>query len=62
MQINKNKLFTIPSNCPKCDTKLRHVNALNTEAKCYFVYCPIPQCRFCREYKICPNCGEYVCL
>jgi hypothetical protein len=37
--------------CPLCSTKLRHVNALDTEAKIYFVYCPQPKCRYCEEYK-----------
>ena len=63
----KKALFSIPSFCPECEKKgmvsrLKHVNALDSEAKVYMVFCANPKCRFCREYKLCPSCGEYVCL
>lgn len=53
--------------CPECEKRntrsvLHHVNALDTRAKVYMVFCSNPKCRFCREYKPCPNCGEMVCL
>ena len=54
--------ISIPDYCPKCDYKLNHVNALNSRAKSYLVYCPNFNCKFCREYKMCSNCGGLVCL
>lgn len=60
MQIQKP--ISIPDYCPICDERLYHVNALDTKAKCYIVFCKNPKCRFCQEYKQCQNCGELVCL
>lgn len=63
VQTTKKKLeLVIPNICPVCEFKLKHVNALDTEAEVYFVYCPNTGCRWCREYKKCPNCGELICL
>ena len=67
MLINTKIQFSIPKYCPECETKntksiLHHVNALDTKAKIYMVFCSNPKCRFCREYKKCPNCGELLCL
>jgi len=50
----------ILSKCPKCKNKLNHVNALDTEAKIYMVWCPKLKCRFCREYQF--KKGVLVCL
>jgi len=41
----------IPTTCPKCGTKLRIVNALQTEAKIIFIYCPNSKCRWAEEYE-----------
>ena len=44
-------LLSIPICCPKCDHRLCHVNALDTEAKIYMVWCPESTCRYCVEYE-----------
>jgi len=62
VQISNRVSLSIPDYCPICDHKLNHVNALDTKARVYFVYCPNSGCRFAREYKKCPNCGELICL
>ena len=62
VQIQKNISLSIPDYCPKCNYRLCHVNALDTRAKVYFVYCPDSGCRWCREYKQCSNCGELICI
>jgi hypothetical protein len=49
---NKNREIEIPIFCPWCSTKLKHVNAIDTEAKIYFVYCPQPKCRYCKEWRL----------
>jgi NAD-dependent DNA ligase len=46
----KHKEIKIPVYCPLCATKLHHVNALDTEAKIYMVYCL--NCRFCKEWDL----------
>ena len=50
----------IPSKCPICQNKLNHVNALDTEAKIYMVWCSNTKCRFCREYTL--KEGVLICL
>lgn len=60
--INTKIKISIPVYCPKCDHKLNHVNALDSKAKVYLVYCPNSGCRFAREFKKCPNCGELICV
>lgn len=49
---------SIPSICPECNARLHHVNALNTRARVYMVFCTNKKCRYCREFKPCPKCGE----
>lgn len=49
MMLELNKQIYIIDFCPKCDYKLNHINALNTEAKIYIVYCS--HCSFCIEYE-----------
>ena len=53
---------SIPDYCPKCGERFYHVNALNTKARSYIIFCRNPKCRYCREFKPCPNCGELICL
>lgn len=54
--------ISIPDYCPKCDHKLYHVNALDTEARIYLVWCPNYSCRYCVEYEK-DNKGEIkICL
>lgn len=61
--VNAKITLSIPDFCPECGGKLNHVNALDTKAKVYMIFCKNPKsCRFCREYKLCPNCGVLVCL
>ena len=61
--IKKNIQVSIPDYCPECGERLHHVNALDTRAKVYMVFCRNSKnCRYCREYKPCPNCGELICL
>lgn len=67
MQISKlknsfNGSGALPSFCPDCDSKLKHVNAIDTKARTYFIYCPNSGCKWCREFKVCPSCGEWICL
>ena len=45
----KNQL-SIPSLCPECGGKLHHVNALNTEAKVYIVFCRNTKCKYCQDW------------
>lgn len=59
MVIIKTKfLQRILERCPKCDGKLHHVNALDTKAKIYMVFCLNTNkrgkltCRYCREYTL----------
>lgn len=60
--ILKTKLqVSIPLKCPKCGSNLRHTNALSSKAKVYMVCCTNTKCRFCRDYKPCPNCGALLC-
>lgn len=42
----------IPDFCPKCGNKLKHTNALDSEAGIYMVWCNNPQCRFCKNWKL----------
>lgn len=51
MLIQKKLTVSISEYCPKCDHKLNHVNALDTEAKIYFCWCPNYKCRFCVEFE-----------
>lgn len=44
--------FRILPFCPKCGGALSHVNALDTEARLYLVWCPNFRCRFVREYTL----------
>lgn len=53
--------LSIPDYCPECKNSLHHVNALDTKAKIYMVFCKNLKCKYCREYKPCPNCGELIC-
>lgn len=48
-------VVSIPKYCPECEkknvlSKLNHVNAIDTEAKLYMVFCLNPKCRFCKDY------------
>ena len=45
-----NKRIKIPDLCPKCGEKLQHVNALDTKAHCYMVWCNNLDCRFVQDY------------
>ena len=38
--------------CPKCGSELTHINALNSEAKMYIVYCKNNNCGFTKDYYI----------
>lgn len=63
--MNINKLVNyntnaLPDICPKCNCRLKHVNAIDTEAKTYFIYCPNSGCRYAVEYRICKSCGGWV--
>lgn len=42
----------IPQECPKCGNKLHHVNALDTKAQIYIVFClnRPHKCKWCKEY------------
>lgn len=51
-QQTKHKEIRIPVYCPLCASKLKHVNALDTECKIYFVWCPSNRCRFCLEWDL----------
>ena len=48
----------IPNLCPKCNGKLYHVNALDTKAKIYMVFCLNTNkrgkyvCKFCKEWRL----------
>lgn len=44
------KNITILTICPKCGNKLKHVPALDTEAKMYLVWCDNLKCRFVQDY------------
>jgi ssDNA-binding Zn-finger/Zn-ribbon topoisomerase 1 len=41
----------IPTICPKCGSKLRVVNALQTGAKIMFIYCTNLKCRYAEEFE-----------
>lgn len=59
--IIKTKIQTsIPSKCPKCNSELHHVNALDTRARVYMIFCRNTKCKYAREYKPCRNCGELI--
>ena len=45
----KNQL-SIPDKCPECGESLYHVNALDTKAKVYIVFCRNPKCRYCQDW------------
>lgn len=62
MQIPLKNRNVIPNYCPKCDSKLYHINALKTKARSYMVYCSVNGCNWLREFKKCSHCGEFVCL
>ena len=51
MLIQTEMLLSIPIHCPKCDHRLYHVNALDTKAKIYMIWCPESTCRYCVEYE-----------
>ena len=44
-------ISNIPTICPKCGSKLKMVNALQTSAGIIFVYCPNSKCRYAIEYE-----------
>jgi hypothetical protein len=44
-------ISNIPTVCPKCGSKLRIVNALQSEARIIFIYCPNSKCRYAEEYE-----------
>lgn len=48
------KKTVIPTLCPKCGGKLTHVNAIDTEAKLYMVFCKSnpEKCRWCKNWKL----------
>lgn len=48
--IQQNKSFSIPNVCPECNERLHHVNALDTKAKIYMVFCRNPKCRYCQDW------------
>ena len=62
MLIHKKPLISIPILCPKCNNKLHHVNALDTEAKIYMVFCLNYKCRYCVEYEKDVNGDIFICL
>jgi len=41
----------IPIYCPKCGSKLKRVDALQTGAKIIFIYCPNVKCRYAEEFE-----------
>ena len=41
----------IPSFCPKCESKLHHVNALDTNAEIYMIFCTNPKCKYCEDWR-----------
>ena len=50
VQIQKPKTI-IPNICPRCESKLHYVNALD-ECGLYMVFCTNPKCRFCKNWKL----------
>jgi len=44
-------ISNIPTICPKCGSKLKMVNALQTNAKIIFIYCPNSRCRYVEEFE-----------
>jgi len=48
---DETSVSNIPVYCPKCGSKLRIVNALQTEAKIIFIYCPNSKCRYAEEFE-----------
>lgn len=63
VSIQTKVIIEIPKYCPKCEeknvvSKLNHVNAINTKAKLYMVFCFNPKCNYCRDFTI--NNGETI--
>ena len=44
------KIKEILDYCPICGNKLNHVNAIETEARLYLVWCSNFNCRFVKDY------------
>lgn len=50
-------LKSIPHYCPNCNGKLHHVNALDTKAQLYMVFCLNTNgkgklvCKYCQEWR-----------
>ena len=51
IETDETQTSNIPTVCPKCGAKLRVVNALQTEAKIIFIYCPNSKCRYAEEFE-----------
>lgn len=47
---SKPTALSIPSICPECGEKLHHVNALDTKAKVYMVFCRNSKCKYCQDW------------
>ena len=63
VSIQTRVMINIPLFCPDCDkknvvSKLYHVNAIDTKAKLYMVFCLNPKCRFCQDFTI--NNGDVI--
>lgn len=52
------KNVKIPSLCPVCGEKLEHINALDTKARMYLVYCKSHTCRYVQDYYLIETCKE----
>lgn len=50
--IRTNLVIELPKECPKCGRKLHYVNALETEARLFMVFCKNSKCRYCSEVQI----------
>lgn len=48
--IHQKNQLSIPNLCPECGNSLHHVNALDTKAKVYMVFCRNPKCKYCQDW------------
>ena len=63
VSIQSRTIISIPLICPECEkknviSKLNHVNAIDTEARLYMVFCLNPKCRYCQDYIV--NNGDII--
>lgn len=42
----------IPDICPECGENLHHVNALDSEAGLYMVFCRNLKCKWCKNWRL----------